>query len=27
MDLQTTYHQMMELGLSARTVRYTHAVL
>jgi len=27
MDIQTTYHGMLEGGLSARTVRYTHAVL
>lgn len=27
MDIQTTYHGMIERGLSARTVRYTHAVL
>jgi integrase len=27
MDIQTTYHGMVERGLSARTVRYTHAVL
>jgi integrase len=27
LDLQTTYHQMTEHGLSARTVRYTHVVL
>ena len=27
LDLQTTYQQMMEHGLSARAVRYTHAVL
>jgi integrase len=27
LDLQTTYQQMVERGLSARTVRYTHAVL
>ena len=27
LDLQTVYHQMIERGLSARTVRYTHAVL
>jgi site-specific recombinase XerC len=27
LDLQTIYQQMMERGLSARTVRYTHAVL
>ena len=27
LDLQTTYQQMIEWGLSARTVRYTHAVL
>ena len=27
LDLQTTYQQMMQRGLSARTVRYTHAVL
>ena len=26
-DLQTTYQQMMERGLFARTTRYTHAVL
>jgi integrase len=27
MDVQTTYQKMIERGLSARTVRYTHAVL
>lgn len=27
LDLQSTYQQMMERGLSARTVRYTHVVL
>jgi len=27
LDLQTTYQEMMERGLSARTVRYTHAIL
>jgi integrase len=27
LDLQTTYQQMMQRGLSARTVRCTHAVL
>jgi len=27
MDVQTTYQKMTERGLSARTVRYTHAVL
>ena len=27
LDLQTTYQQMIEWGLSARTVRYTHVVL
>ena len=27
MDIQTTYHGMVQRGLSARTVRYTHAVL
>jgi integrase len=27
LDLQTTYQQMKERGLSARTIRYTHAVL
>lgn len=27
LDLQATYHQMMARGLSARTVRYTHAIL
>jgi integrase len=27
LDLQTAYQEMMEGGLSARTVRYTHAVL
>jgi integrase len=27
LDVQTTYQQMIERGLSARTVRYTHAVL
>jgi integrase len=27
LDLQTTYQQMTERGLSARTVRYTHAIL
>jgi integrase len=27
LDLQATYQQMIERGLSARTVRYTHAVL
>jgi len=27
MDIQTIYHGMIERGLSARTVRYTHAVL
>ncbi len=27
LDLQTTYQQMIERGLSARTVRYTHVVL
>lgn len=27
LDLQTTHQQMIERGLSARTVRYTHAVL
>jgi integrase len=27
LDLQTTYQQMTERGLSARTVRYAHAVL
>ncbi len=27
LDLQTTYQQMMERGLSSRTTRYTHAVL
>jgi integrase len=27
MDLQITYQQMIERGLSARTIRYTHAVL
>jgi integrase len=27
MDLQITYQQMIERGLSARTSRYTHAVL
>jgi integrase len=27
MDVQTTYQEMIERGLSARTVRYTHAVL
>jgi len=27
MDIQTTYHRMIERGLSPRTVRYTHAVL
>jgi len=27
LDLQTTYQHMMERGLSARTVRYTHSVL
>ena len=27
LDFQTTYQQMMERGLSSRTVRYTHAVL
>jgi integrase len=27
LDLQTVYQQMMERGLSARTIRYTHVVL
>jgi len=27
LDIQTTYQQMIERGLSSRTVRYTHAVL
>jgi integrase len=27
LDVQTTYRQMRERGLSARTIRYTHAVL
>lgn len=27
LDLQTAYQEMMEGGLSARTVRYTHAIL
>src|SRR6266852_2836552 len=27
LDIQSAYQQMMERGLSARTVRYTHAVL
>jgi len=27
LDLQTTYQQIIERGLSARTVRYTHVVL
>jgi len=27
MDVQTTYQKMIERGLSARTVSYTHAVL
>ena len=27
LDVQTTYQKMIERGLSARTVRYTHAVL
>jgi len=27
LDLQMAYHQMLERGLSARTIRYTHAVL
>jgi len=27
LDLQSTYQRMMERGLSARTVRYTHVVL
>jgi integrase len=27
LDLQTTYQQMIERGLSARTIRYTHAVV
>jgi integrase len=27
LDLQTVYQQMTEHGLSARTVRYTHAIL
>lgn len=27
MDVQTTYQKMIEIGLSDRTVRYTHAVL
>ena len=27
LDLQTAYQQMIEWGLSARTVRYTHVVL
>ena len=27
LDLQTTYQQMIEHGLSARTIRYTHAVV
>ena len=27
MDVQTTYQEMIERGLSARTVRYTHAAL
>jgi hypothetical protein len=27
LDVQTTYQRMIERGLSARTVRYTHAVL
>jgi integrase len=27
LDLQTVYQQMMERGLSARSIRYTHAVL
>jgi Phage integrase, N-terminal SAM-like domain len=27
LDLQTAYQQMMERGLSARTIRYTHVVL
>ena len=27
LDLETTYQQMIERGLSARTVRYTHVVL
>ena len=27
LDVQSTYQQMMERGLSSRTVRYTHAVL
>jgi integrase len=27
LDLQITYQQMMERGLSSRTIRYTHAVL
>src|SRR5438034_7164358 len=27
LDLQTTYQQMIERGLSPRTVRYTHVVL
>jgi len=26
MDVQTTFQKMIERGLSARTVRYTHAV-
>jgi len=27
LDLQTAYQQMMERGLSARTIRYTHVIL
>jgi integrase len=27
LDIQATYHQMIERGLSARTVHYTHVVL
>jgi len=27
LDLQTTYQQMIECGLSARTIRYTHVVV
>jgi integrase len=27
LDIQTTYQQMIERGLSSRTVRYTHVVL
>ena len=27
LDLQTVYQQMMERGLSARTIRYTHVVI